>query len=345
MQRVAIDLVRALHGVADTHTELVALRSAWRGHHLRVALWLPVTLLRILIKAYRGTLDAVLFSSMVTGSLAPLLRPVLSRRGIPMAAIAHGRDVTLPGAYQHLLVRRTLRALDAVLPVSQATAAECEARGMPKAKIHIVPNGVDTHRFRANGAACRTRASFLLGSVGRLVERKGFAWFVDHAMPLLPECVHYHIAGAGPERDLIAETIRRADLGHRVKLLGRLPDAAICELYHRTDLMIMPNVAVRGDLEGFGVVMLEAAASGTPVVAANLEGIRDVITEGVNGHLVSSMDARAFAETILAYVEDRASLKALGERAAAHTRACFSWRRIAGLYADIMRELMPPARR
>ena len=341
---MAIDLATALHGVADTRTEVVALRSAWRGHHLRVAFWLPATLLRILAKALGGTVDAVLFSSMVTGSLAPLLRPFLYRRGIPMAAIAHGRDVTLPGAYQHLLVRRTLRALDAVLPVSQATANECMARGMAEAKVHVIPNGVDTDRFRVNGASRGARSGFLLSSVGRLVERKGFAWFVSHAMPLLPEYVHYHIAGSGPERNAIAETIKRADLGHRVKLLGRLPDTAICELYHRTDLMIMPNIAVRGDLEGFGVVMLEAAASGTPVVAANLEGIQDVITEGINGHLVSSMDARAFAETILAYVADRASLGALGRRAATHAHTCFSWCRIAGLYANIMRQLMPPAR-
>ncbi len=262
-----------------------------------------------------------------------------------MAAIAHGRDVTLPGAYQRLLVRHVLRALDAVLPVSRATASECAARGMPKARVHVIPNGVDTRRFRTNGEPGETGESFLLSSVGRLVERKGFAWFVGNVMPLLPECVHYHIAGSGPERSVIAERISRLDQGHRVKLLGRLPDAAICSLYHRTDLVIMPNIAVPGDLEGFGVVMLEATASGTPVVAANLEGIQDVVTEGINGHLVTSMDARAFAETILTYVKDRASLGELGTRAAAHTAATFSWERIAGVYVSTMRQLLPHARR
>ncbi len=345
MQRVALDLASALQGNAETQTEVIALRSAWLGHHLLVACWLPVTLLRIMTKSLRGTVDAVLFSSMVTGSMALLLRPILSRLGIPMAAIAHGRDVTLPGAYQRFLVRHVLRALDAVLPVSRATASECAARGMPKARVRVIPNGVDTRRFRINGASGEAGSSFLLSSVGRLVERKGFAWFIGHVMPLLPECVHYHIAGSGPERNVITEMISRCDQGHRVKLLGRLPDAAICSLYHRTDLMIMPNIAVPGDLEGFGVVMLEAAASGTPVVAANLEGIQDVVTEGINGHLVTSMDASAFAETILTYVKDRPSLGELGTLAAAHTAATFSWERIAALYASTMRQLMPPARR
>ena len=147
MQRVAVELYEALDAHPDVALDALVLRSSWRWHHIVGIGWLFTTLRKIRQKAERGEIDAVLFSSMVPASLAPLLRRTLARRGIPMAAIAHGRDVTQPGPYQHLLVRRILGALDAVLPVSRATAAECIKRGMPEDKVHVIPNGVDTARF------------------------------------------------------------------------------------------------------------------------------------------------------------------------------------------------------
>ena len=132
MQRVAVELYQALGTHPGITLDAIVLRSSWRWHHIVGTGWLFTTLRKIRRKAEQGEIDAVLFSSMVPASLAPLLRRTLAPRGIPMAAIAHGRDVTQPGPYQVLLVRRILNALDAVLPVSRATATECIARGMPQ---------------------------------------------------------------------------------------------------------------------------------------------------------------------------------------------------------------------
>ena len=176
MQRVAVELSETLPAHAEV-TRLI-LRSAWRWHHIQCALWLIPTLVRIWRKARRAEIDAVLFSSMVTGALGLLLRRTLSRRGIPMAAIAHGKDVTQKGPYQWFLVRRVLQVLDTVLPVSRATGAACVARGMPEARIHVIPNGVQAARFAAIARRPKAPGPFLLCSVGRLVRRKGVAWFV-----------------------------------------------------------------------------------------------------------------------------------------------------------------------
>ncbi len=359
MQRVAVELYQALAQQPDIDLDAIVLRSSWRWHHIVGLGWLFTTYRQIRRKAGRREIDAVLFSSMVPAALATVLRRTLEPRGIPMAAIAHGRDVTQPGPYQVLLVRRILDALDAVLPVSRATGAECIKRGFPEDNLHVIPNGVDTGRFapRTNPGTRRRALADALGdprhpvpdealllcSVGRQVPRKGLAWFVDEVMPLLPDDVHYWLAGDGPEADAIADTARRHGLTHRVRLLRRISDEALTTLYRGADHFVMPNVPIPGDIEGFGIVMLEAGLSGMPAIAARLEGIQDVITEGENGLLLESGNAWAFSEAIMAYYHDRPALEAASQRAARHTAETFSWAAIADRYVQTMRALLPTA--
>jgi len=359
MQRVAVELYQALTQQPDIDLDAIILRSSWRWHHLVGLGWLLTTYRQIRRKAESGEIDAVLFSSMVPAALATVLRRTLEPRGIPMAAIAHGRDVTQPGPYQLLLVRRILAALDAVLPVSRATGAECVKRGFPEDHLRVIPNGVDTDRFalRTNRGTRRRALADALGdprhpvpdealllcSVGRQVPRKGFAWFVEEVMPLLPDDVHYWLAGDGPEADAIAEAARRHGLTHRVRLLGRISDEALTTLYRGADLFVMPNVPIPGDIEGFGIVILEAGLSGMPAIAARLEGIRDVITEGENGLLLESGNAWAFSEAIMAYYHDRPALEAASQRAARHTAETFSWAAVADRYVKTMQALRSTA--
>ena len=358
MQRVAVELYDALRAHPDLDLDALVLRSTWRWHHVVGVPWWFKTLRQIRRKAEAGEIDAVLFSSMAVGAMAPLLQKTLAPLGIPMASIAHGRDVTLPGPYQGY-VRRVFRALDAVFPVSRATAAACRLRGMPPEKIQVVPNGVKLNRFEPLSDLATMRRelreavgdpayvlpddSLLLCSVGRQVERKGYAWFVDEVMPLLPEDVHYWMAGEGPEAATIAAAAERHGLGRRVRLLGRISDNALHTLLRGADLFVMPNVPVPGDMEGFGVVLLEAGLSGTPAIAARLEGIRDVITEGANGHLIESGDAWGFSEAIMRYYHDRPAMEAAAARTAQHTADTFCWAAVADHYVEAMQALMPEA--
>lgn len=333
MQRVAVELADALSARDDVQYQQLVLRSAWKWHHIQCIPWLAGTAVRLHRISMQREVDVVLFSSMVTGALATLIRRPCNAANIKLAAIAHGRDITLPGIYQALQVRRTLRALDLVLPVSRATGAECAEREMPSSRICVIPNGVALSRYR--GGSGSGGASLRLASVGRLVKRKGFAWFIDQVMPELPNHVQYEIAGSGPEAEAIQQAINRHGLQGRVHLLGRCSDEDLVRLYRKSDLLVMPNIPVRGDMEGFGVVMLEAGACGTPAIAANLEGIQDVITDGVNGHLVTSGDPIEFAEAILKYP---ATPKARA-RTREHTAANFGWPNVAELYVRKLREL------
>ncbi len=355
MQRVAAKLHDELAEHSNITLTPVLLRSPWRWVHLRVVPFLARAAWQIRRAVQRDGADVILFSSMVTAALAIPLRGFFDRHGVTAATIVHGLDVTTPFPPYQWFVPKVFGALDAVLPVSRATAAACEARGLEPSKVHVVPNGIDLERFPplADRAAMRSELrqtlatdrhplpddALLLCSVGRQVERKGFTWFIEHVMPRLPSHVHYWLAGHGPRADAIQSAIDRNHLGDRVRRLGRVSEDDLVRLYRGADLFIMPNVPVEGDMEGFGIVMLEAGQCGCPVVASRLEGIQDVVTNGVNGQLVEPEDPEAFAEAVRAYCAHPERLEADAQQATEYVAHTFGWSAVADQYVDTLAAL------
>lgn len=351
MQRVATGLYDALAARPDVELHRMVLETAWEDTGLRMPPFMAGLLRGIPRVVERERIQAVLFSSMVTASLALPLRRRVAAAGARLAAIPVGRDVTLPVAPYQWLVPRILRSLDRVFPISRATARECLARGAAPGSTHVVPCGVDTEAFtlpadraaarasllRAIGAEDLPADALLLASVGRHQERKGFQWFAAEVMPRLPEKVVYLVGGDGPMTPSIRRAVEEHGLQARVNLLGQVSEEVLGMLYRGADLFVMPNIPVPGDIEGFGVVMLEAGLCGLPVIAADLEGISDVVREGVSGHLVRSRDAAAFADVILRYHADRGALARHAESASRHVAHTFSWNAVASRYLDLLR--------
>ena len=351
MQRVAGELNAALHARADVAVRTIALQSSWKWIQARSTPFLISLVVRLRRDVEDFRADAVLFTGMLTALPLLIAGPGLKRRGIRLGAIAHGLDVTAPNPIYQAATRRLRDQLDVVMPVSRATGDELVARGWPRQKVQVVPNGVDLGRFKGVSAS-RSKASgvqiagapplpedaFLLVAVGRQVRRKGFAWFIDAVMPKLSEDVFLWLAGDGPEHDNIMAAIQRNRLEHRVQCLGRISDVEITELFRRGQLFVMPNIVVPGDMEGFGIVMLEAGACGLATLAADVEGIRDVVQEGVNGWYAPSGDADAFSRRIRALVSDRAELEAAGRRSSEYVAKTFSWESSVDRYLDLLRE-------
>ncbi|HYH83075.1 MAG TPA: glycosyltransferase family 4 protein [Longimicrobium sp.] len=366
MQRVATGLHAALAAHPGVTLSSLVLETSWKATPYRMPGFMAGLLPSIPRVVREDGIDVVLYSSMVTAATAPAVRGAVARSGALMAAIPVGRDVTLPSPPLQWLVPRVFRALDLVFPISHATGGECLARGLDPAKMHVVPCGADTASFTppADRAAARRELlaaigespatvgddALILVSVGRHQERKGFQWFADQVVPRLPPDVLYLVTGEGPTTPQIQAAVDRHGLGGRVRLLGQVPEPMLRRLYRGGDLFVMPNIHVPGDIEGFGVVMLEAGLCGMPVLAADLEGIRDVIREGENGHLLPSRDAGAFAEAILRYRADRAALAATSRAAALYTARTFSWAGVAERFVEVFRERLaapatePPAR-
>ena len=350
MQRVATELHQELERRGDVEMKTLALRSSWKWVHAKAVPFLVSLAARLGREAERFGADTVLFTSMTTALPLLIAGPSLKKKGIRLAAIAHGLDVTDPNPAYQLAVRRLCGMLDAAMPVSRATGKELVARGLPRSRVHVVPNAVDLYRFegvaerrseagpmKIAGAPPLAEDAFLIVTVGRQVRRKGFAWFIENVVPKLPSRVVFWLAGDGPERENIEEAIDRAGLRERVRCLGRVSEAELIELYRRAQLFIMPNIVVPGDMEGFGIVMLEAGACGLPTLAADLEGIRDVIEEDVNGWLAPTEDADAFASHIEWLLDHPDELETASHRTAEYVKSTFPWARTAERYVNLLR--------
>ncbi len=163
-------------------------------------------------------------------------------------------------------------------------------------------------------------------------------YFLTEVMPRIlahRQDICYLIVGEGPQRDLIETRITSLHLEDHVVLLGRVDDDTLRAAYHVTDLFVMPNIPVQNDIEGFGLVALEAAAAGRYVVASRLDGIPEAIVPGQNGTLLDPLDSEAFASTIVELLEDDEQRKALGANAREFVRSHYSWDIIARRYQQI----------
>lgn len=346
MQRVGIDLLKQLEAHPEVEVETVILRSERENDYFGFVpfLFRAFTTARSMMK--RDDVDAVLFSAMPSAVLTSILAGTSRETRVPLAAISHGHDVIAASSAYQWLVARVFARLDAMLPVSRATGEQCVRRGLPEDRLFVTPNGIEPDRFgdsfpgfftsRQDRRQVLTAAfpelagklnpgDLLLCSVGRQVKRKGNEWFVRNVMPQLNANVHLVLGGKGPESAAIRQAIADTRLGARIHSLGLVAEEKLASLYSGGDLFVMPNIPVDGDMEGFGVVMLEAGLCGMPSIAAQIEGIRDVITDGLNGHFATALDANHFADTINLYAEAPGSLDKMSETARSHIIEKFAW--------------------
>jgi phosphatidylinositol alpha-1,6-mannosyltransferase len=182
----------------------------------------------------------------------------------------------------------------------------------------------------------------LLLTTGRLVKRKGVAWFIENTMPELikhDKDILYLIAGKGGQQEAIEAAIASKGLHDHVKLLGRVSDEDRTLLYTSCDIFVMPNIVVPGDMEGFGIVVHEAATAGLPVVASALEGILDALKDGKNGILIETRDTQGFVKEIEKLLANDKGRKEFGLKARRYTLETYSWKNIAGQYAKVYKKL------
>jgi phosphatidylinositol alpha-1,6-mannosyltransferase len=167
---------------------------------------------------------------------------------------------------------------------------------------------------------------------GRLAKRKGVAWFIRNVLPRLDNNVIYVVAGNGPDRENILQAIQETHLENRVKMLGYIEDSVRDMLFYTCDIFVQPNIPVTGDMEGFGISVIEAAYCGIPVIAANLEGLKDAIKHNQNGFLVETKNAEAYLSQINPLLNDDSYRKQFGQKARQFVMDNFSWSNISKQY-------------
>jgi glycosyltransferase involved in cell wall biosynthesis len=284
--------------------------------------------------------DVLLLGDAVLCPLGRILKWFYKK---PVISIVHGLDLTYSmDFYQKFWVKNCVKKMDRLIAVGNETIEAGVRRGISRNKFVFIPNGIDIKKFlewherqeleKIVGESLKGKKILL--TTGRLVPHKGVDWFTRNVVTRLPEDVLYLIAGDGERRKRIEKTIREKKLEKRVKLLGNVSFEDLKILYNTADIYIKPNVKITGTMEGFGLVVIEAASCRLPVVASDLEGLKDAIKEGKDGFLVEPGNAEAFLKKINELLSQDDFRLEFGEKARKFVSENFSWEKISRQYLE-----------
>jgi N-acetyl-alpha-D-glucosaminyl L-malate synthase BshA len=257
---------------------------------------------------------------------------------LPVVTTVHGSDIfqvpKLPGGAA--FTRTTLRQSAAVTTVSAALREACLALGAPPEHVRVISNSVDTETYSPPAADEFARREPLVLFVGSLIRRKGVHTLLEALAQVRAALGEYRLVlvGEGPEQADLAALAAELGITAAVEFAGFLAQDQVAAWMRRARLFVLPSTE-----EGQGVVLLEALASGTPVVASRVGGIPEVLAEGT-GCLVPPDDARALAAQIVAVLSDPQHWRQLSASGRRHVEARYSADAIGtcyrGLYAGVL---------
>jgi len=335
MENVAYELYKHLSKIEKV--ELIK----WGGSNKFLPIVLPFFLIKSLfiILTRKADIDVIYLQD---GLLSPL-GVILKIFGKPIIITIHGLDITHKNKLYQAIVPNCVKRMDKIVCISNATKQECIKRGVPEEKIIIIPNGIsDVFYINSDRKVLKKKLENkinldlenkkILLSIGRLVERKGFHWFVNEVMPKLIEKrkdLLYLIAGDGKYRSIIENAIKEKGLQEYVFLLGKVDDKTKKLLYNISDIFILPNIPVEGDIEGLGVVLLEAMACKIPIIGTNIGGIPDVIKNNETGLLVEPRNSKKLSKAIITLLTNKELRRKISEKGYMFVKNNFSWDKIA----------------
>jgi phosphatidylinositol alpha-1,6-mannosyltransferase len=256
-------------------------------------------------------------------SLLPLGALIKLFRGSRLSVTVHGLDIIYSPFWYQWMMHFFIRSADCIVAVSEATAAEARRRGGKN--VTVIPCGI----FLGDHPQRVPSKNPTLITVGRLVRRKGVAWFVQEVMPILLRdfpALRYRIVGSGPEEAAIRAAMRGME--DHITLQSDVSDAQRDQLIMTSDVFVMPNVHVKGDMEGFGIACIEASAQGVPVAAARIEGLMDAVRENETGLFFESGDAADCARVIAQFLKNPMNAARVSEATVQH----YDWNFLYTLY-------------
>lgn len=235
--------------------------------------------------------------------------------GIGYTVTTHAKDIFHEEVDREWL-RRICAGAEQVIAISQFNQRYLEeVLAGTDATIVLRYNALELERFpfsqtaTAEGAAAgetAPRGTLQIAAVGRLVPKKGFANLIDAARQLKDQDVDFHIkiAGEGELEQQLKAQIAELDLANEVEMLGPLTQAEVTELNRAADVFVAPCVpAEDGNMDGLPIVVLEAMAVGTPVIATAVTGLPEVIRNGESGVLLEPGDVHGLAQALIRFAE------------------------------------------
>jgi phosphatidylinositol alpha-1,6-mannosyltransferase len=275
-----------------------------------------------------------------TGYVAGYVRRT---RKLPVGVFLHGDDMlrlaerTRRSAAKRLLARILFAQADLLVANSRwtaraATALLAELRLAERGRIVVVPLGSDPEVFRPTARSAGIADRFGLAgrkwllTVARLVPHKGIDAGID-AVARVPG-VHYLVVGQGPDRERLLQLARDRGVADRTHFAGNLPDAELPAVYASANGYLGLSREDGLDVEGFGIAIADAAASGLPIVGSNQGGIVEIVEDGVNGWLVDPRDPAEIARAIEGLFADRPRAERLGAAGRRRVETYLNWNRV-----------------
>lgn len=287
--------------------------------------------------------------------------------GIKIVVTFHGLDVVFPlKLYQKYLLPK-LQRYHTFICVSDATKQACRERGFDENKLFVVDNGVENVLVLTsdNPELSMLRKyginddSIIILAIGRPVKRKGFSWFAKDVMPLLNDKFKFvHIGDVKVSESfwfhLLPKKIQElaslfsgkatdakalkdvSETNINVILCGKVSEEDKVTIIKNASMMVMPNIKVKGDMEGFGLVALEGSILGKTVLAANMEGITNAIHDGKNGYLLESEKPEIWANKIKEIGKNKVLFDT---QVRDYTLQHFSWEKMCLEYVQVFRQI------
>ena len=272
------------------------------------------------------------------GIVAALLKGL---HEVPLVVTAHGSDISnFNGRLGNGLKRFVLGRADSCSANSEYTRRQIQWL-LPQLPVDVIPMGVDLRQFRAGSnsdvrKSLRIDGEFLL-FVGRLVKEKGPLYLLK-ALPLVleryPKAVLV-LVGDGTQRTELEHLVDELGIGHAVRFLGRIPHQELAPYYTAADVFVGPSL-----VEGLGIVFLEAASSGLPIIGSRVGGVSDILIDGVTGIEVEPASSEQLAEAIIRVLSDSKLGAILARNARHHVEERFSWKQVAFRFDLLLYETM-----
>lgn len=280
------------------------------------------------------------------------------KNGYPRKIIvaAHARELLFnpygsgkAGAWYERRRNKLLKQVDYFFPVSRYTAGILQRKGVSADKMTVFNNGTDPNFFFQKDVEqlkqkLGLKNKKILLTTTRLVKRKG----VDRVIKALGKVVEKHpdliylIVGDGPEKENLRRLASRHQMENHIHFRGKVPYNELNDYYNLCDIFVMPSRTIEPDVEGFGIVFLEAGACSKPVIGTYSGGIPDAVINGETGLLVDEADINQLSDAIIRILDDKDLAVRLGEGGRKRVLKEANWDVIAQKMVLKISELMEP---
>ncbi len=300
----------------------------------RYNVWIVMKYNRKVVEMFKkySNLDVVDVHDWITASAGVKIK---KKYGIPLIHTVHSTQLGRPSSKRYPLKlkieRMCFREADRIITISNKMKEELrKLYNVDESKIKVIYNCVDVKKFK------RGREKDYILFVGRFSRRKGTDILVK-AMKLvvkeIPEA-KLKMIGTGEMLEYCKELAEKLKISESIEFLGWVPDEELVEAYAHAQLVALPST-----YEPFGLTVLEAMASGKPVITTNISGASEIITNWKNGVVVKVNDVKDLAHAIIKLLKDKKLRKRIGENAYRLAKK-YTWKKAANETIEVFKEVV-----